>query len=79
MTTLSTRGGWLLPTPFGRFELEPLRPLKDLAVLHAWMNDPEVAAFWDLAGPRRCWTGTSPRCCPRRTRSRAWAGSTARP
>ncbi|GAA2028733.1 hypothetical protein GCM10009839_29970 [Catenulispora yoronensis] len=52
MTTLSTRGGWLLPTPFGRFELEPLRPLKDLAVLHAWMNDPEVAAFWDLAGPR---------------------------
>jgi RimJ/RimL family protein N-acetyltransferase len=52
MTTVQTRAGWLLPTPFGRFELDPLRPLKDLAVLHAWMNDPEVAAFWDLAGPR---------------------------
>jgi acetyl CoA:N6-hydroxylysine acetyl transferase len=52
MTTLQARGGWLLPTPFGRFELDQLRPLKDLAVLHGWMNDPEVAAFWDLAGPR---------------------------
>ena len=52
MTTVQTRAGWLLPTPFGRFEMDPLRPLKDLAVLHAWMNDPEVAAFWDLAGPR---------------------------
>ncbi|NUR64001.1 MAG: acetyltransferase [Catenulispora sp.] len=47
-----TRAGWLLPTPFGRFELDQLRPLRDLTVLHAWMNDPEVAAFWDLAGPR---------------------------
>lgn len=52
MTTLQTRGGWLLPTPFGRFDLDQLRPLKDLAVLHAWMNDPEVAASWELAGPR---------------------------
>jgi acetyl CoA:N6-hydroxylysine acetyl transferase len=52
MKTAQTRAGWLLPTPFGRFEVEQLRPLKDLAVLHGWMNDPEVAAFWELAGPR---------------------------
>ncbi|MEY9890378.1 RimJ/RimL family protein N-acetyltransferase [Catenulispora sp. MAP12-49] len=54
MKTAQARGGggWLLPTPFGRFEMEQLRPLKDLAVLHRWMNDPEVAAFWDLDGPR---------------------------
>lgn len=52
MKTPQNRTGWLLPTPFGRFEMEQLRPLKDLAVLHRWMNDPEVAAFWDLDGPR---------------------------
>ena len=52
MKTPQSRTGWVLPTPFGRFEVEQLRPLKDLAVLHRWMNDPEVAAFWDLDGPR---------------------------
>ena len=52
MTPLQTRNGWLLPTTVGLFELEPLRPLRDLPLLHAWMNDPEVAAYWDLAGSR---------------------------
>lgn len=52
MTTLQTRNGWLIPTSAGMFELDHLRPLRDLPALHAWMNDPEVAAFWDLAGPR---------------------------
>jgi acetyl CoA:N6-hydroxylysine acetyl transferase len=52
VTTLHTRNGWLLPTPFGVFELEHLRPLRDLPLLHAWMNDPEVAEYWELDGPR---------------------------
>jgi acetyl CoA:N6-hydroxylysine acetyl transferase len=52
MNQVQTRNGWLLPTPVGLFELEPLRPLRDLPLLHAWMNDPDVAAHWDLAGPR---------------------------
>jgi acetyl CoA:N6-hydroxylysine acetyl transferase len=52
VTTLPTRNGWLLPTPFGVFELDHLRPLRDLPLLHAWMNDPDVAEFWALDGPR---------------------------
>lgn len=52
MTALQTRNGWLIPTSGGMFELDHLRPLRELAMLHAWMNDPEVAEFWDLAGPR---------------------------
>jgi RimJ/RimL family protein N-acetyltransferase len=52
VNTLQTRNGWLLPTPFGVFELDHFRALRDLPLLHSWMNDPEVADFWDLAGPR---------------------------
>ena len=52
MTALQTRNGWLIPTSGGMFELDHLRPLRELAMLHAWMNDAEVAEFWDLAGPR---------------------------
>ncbi|MEU6895456.1 GNAT family N-acetyltransferase [Streptomyces sp. NPDC046557] len=38
-------------TPVGTFRLEPVRPHRDLELLTRWMNDPEVAAFWELAGP----------------------------
>ncbi|MBW5484919.1 GNAT family N-acetyltransferase [Streptomyces bambusae] len=38
-------------TPAGVFRLVPLRITRDLELLTRWMNDPEVAAFWDLAGP----------------------------
>ncbi|MFD4987025.1 GNAT family N-acetyltransferase [Streptomyces sp. NPDC058374] len=38
-------------TPFGIFRLVPLAPADDLALVTAWMNDPAVAAFWELAGP----------------------------
>ncbi|WP_326768247.1 acetyltransferase [Streptomyces sp. NBC_01591] len=37
-------------TPAGIFQLVPVRPERDLAVLSRWMNDPAVAAFWELAG-----------------------------
>ncbi|MEU0673081.1 GNAT family N-acetyltransferase [Streptomyces sp. NPDC006172] len=38
-------------TPAGVFRLIPVRPERDLALISAWMNDPTVAAFWELAGP----------------------------
>ncbi|MEU9105106.1 GNAT family N-acetyltransferase [Streptomyces xanthophaeus] len=38
-------------TPAGAFRLEPVRPGRDLELLTRWMNDPEVAAYWELAGP----------------------------
>ncbi|OKK23085.1 siderophore biosynthesis protein [Streptomyces sp. CB00455] len=38
-------------TPAGIFRLEPVRPDRDLEILTRWMNDPAVAAFWELAGP----------------------------
>lgn len=38
-------------TPFGVFQLVPARLERDLPLLAAWMNDPAVAAFWELAGP----------------------------
>ncbi|MER5730425.1 GNAT family N-acetyltransferase [Streptomyces sp. NPDC002138] len=38
-------------TPFGAFRLEPVRIGRDLELLTRWMNDPEVAAFWELEGP----------------------------
>ncbi|EST38493.1 hypothetical protein N566_07300 [Streptomycetaceae bacterium MP113-05] len=38
-------------TPFGAFQLVPARLERDLPLLTAWMNDPAVAAFWELAGP----------------------------
>lgn len=47
--------GWTpAGTPAGAFRLEPVGPAapeRDLALLHRWMNDPSVAAFWKLAGP----------------------------
>ncbi|MDN3292697.1 GNAT family N-acetyltransferase [Streptomyces ficellus] len=38
-------------TPAGRFQLVPVRIDRDLALISRWMNDPAVAAFWELAGP----------------------------
>ncbi|MGW3387289.1 GNAT family N-acetyltransferase [Streptomyces cinereoruber] len=38
-------------TPVGSFRLVPVRPERDLPLLARWMNDPAVAAFWELAGP----------------------------
>ncbi|MER6783870.1 GNAT family N-acetyltransferase [Streptomyces sp. NPDC000658] len=38
-------------TPVGAFRLVPVRIERDLPLVARWMNDPAVAAFWDLAGP----------------------------
>ncbi|WP_217196903.1 GNAT family N-acetyltransferase [Streptomyces buecherae] len=38
-------------TPFGAFRLVPVAIQRDLSLLTRWMNDPSVAAFWELAGP----------------------------
>ncbi|KOX18748.1 hypothetical protein ADL06_30425 [Streptomyces sp. NRRL F-6491] len=38
-------------TPAGSFRLVPVRLERDLPLLVRWMNDPAVAAFWELAGP----------------------------
>ncbi|WP_432247565.1 GNAT family N-acetyltransferase [Streptomyces sanyensis] len=44
-------GGSTVPTLAGAFRLVPVVPERDLALLVRWMNDPAVAAFWELAGP----------------------------
>ncbi len=36
----------------GTFSLRLLDPERDLDVLHRWMNDPEVARYWNKAWPR---------------------------
>ncbi|MFF0436390.1 GNAT family N-acetyltransferase [Streptomyces sp. NPDC004327] len=44
--------GWApADTPAGRFRLVPVRLDHDLALVARWMNDPAVAAFWELQGP----------------------------
>jgi RimJ/RimL family protein N-acetyltransferase len=35
----------------GRFALRPTDPARDVDLVHTWMNDPDVAAFWELDGP----------------------------
>ncbi|MGH4023600.1 MAG: GNAT family N-acetyltransferase [Pseudonocardiaceae bacterium] len=35
----------------GRFALRRLDPDHDLALVHAWMNDPGVARFWEMPWP----------------------------
>ncbi len=40
-----------MPTDAGDFRLRPVRLGSDLPLLVEWMNDPEVAAFWELDGP----------------------------
>lgn len=39
-----------IPLPSGDFQLLPVRMDRDLALISDWMNDPVVAAFWDLNG-----------------------------
>ncbi|WP_258037200.1 GNAT family N-acetyltransferase [Streptomyces sp. SM14] len=44
--------GWgATATRVGMFRLVPVVPERDLALLTGWMNDPEVAEFWELDGP----------------------------
>ncbi|WP_055701430.1 MULTISPECIES: GNAT family N-acetyltransferase [Streptomyces] len=38
-------------TAAGVFQLVPVRLERDLPLISRWMNDPAVAAFWELAGP----------------------------
>jgi lysine N6-hydroxylase len=40
-----------MATPAGEFRLRPVRLPDDLPLLTGWMNDPAVAAYWQLAGP----------------------------
>lgn len=40
-----------VPTPAGDLRLVPVVPERDIDLLAGWMNDPAVAAFWELAGP----------------------------
>ncbi|HEX2299878.1 MAG TPA: GNAT family N-acetyltransferase [Pseudonocardiaceae bacterium] len=35
----------------GRFTVRRVDPPLDLALVHAWMNDPEVARFWEMPWP----------------------------
>ncbi|MET9778345.1 GNAT family N-acetyltransferase [Streptomyces sp. NPDC006367] len=39
-------------TSRGLFQLVPVRADEDTALISRWMNDPAVAAFWELSGPR---------------------------
>ncbi|MFE2422432.1 GNAT family N-acetyltransferase [Streptomyces hokutonensis] len=39
-------------TPVGFFHLVPVLCERDLPLISGWMNDPAVAEFWELAGPR---------------------------
>ncbi|WP_030154277.1 GNAT family N-acetyltransferase [Streptomyces sp. NRRL S-244] len=49
---LDSPAGWgTTATPAGAFRLEPVRLGRDLELLTGWMNDPDVAAYWELAGP----------------------------
>ncbi|MGW6055878.1 GNAT family N-acetyltransferase [Streptomyces sp. NPDC055189] len=38
-------------TPAGVFQLVPVCVQRDLPLIGRWMNDPAVAAFWELSGP----------------------------
>lgn len=45
-------GGWgPVRTEAGVFRLRPVVPEHDLPLVAAWMNDPLVAAYWELSGP----------------------------
>lgn len=50
-STLAAPTWWDLATPAGRFTLAPVKPDRDLPIIHRWMNDPLVARYWDLDGP----------------------------
>jgi RimJ/RimL family protein N-acetyltransferase len=40
-----------LPTSAGRFTLTPVKVDRDLPLIQSWMNDPDVARYWELDGP----------------------------
>ncbi|MFC8229334.1 GNAT family N-acetyltransferase [Streptomyces sp. NPDC057287] len=45
-------GAWSpVATSAGVFQLVAVEAGRDLALISRWMNDPAVAAFWELAGP----------------------------
>ncbi|WP_329433799.1 acetyltransferase [Streptomyces sp. NBC_01280] len=49
---LDNVGAWgPVTTRSGVFQLVPVRIERDLALISRWMNDPAVAAFWELEGP----------------------------
>ncbi|MER6997445.1 GNAT family N-acetyltransferase [Streptomyces sp. NPDC000410] len=49
---LDTLADWsAATTPVGSFQLVPVRIERDLGRIARWMNDPAVAAFWELSGP----------------------------
>lgn len=48
---LAAPAWWDLATASGRFTLCPVKPDRDLPLIHRWMNDPAVARYWDLDGP----------------------------
>lgn len=49
---LDAPAGWgPVTTSVGVFRLVPVRIERDLARITRWMNDPAVAAFWELSGP----------------------------
>ncbi|WP_326687572.1 MULTISPECIES: GNAT family N-acetyltransferase [unclassified Streptomyces] len=51
---LDSPAGWpAAETGVGHFQLAPVHLGRDLPLISAWMNDPAVAAFWELAGPER--------------------------
>ncbi|MFG2681728.1 GNAT family N-acetyltransferase [Streptomyces sp. NPDC048392] len=39
-------------TPAGVFHLVPVEVERDVPLVARWMNDPAVAAYWELTGPR---------------------------
>lgn len=50
---LDSVGEWpAVATHAGTFRLTPVRLPRDLRTITTWMNDPAVAAFWELAGPQ---------------------------
>jgi RimJ/RimL family protein N-acetyltransferase len=50
---LDSVGDWpSCGTPVGTMRLMPVRMDRDLRLIAAWMNDPAVAAFWELDGPQ---------------------------
>ncbi|MFG3497088.1 GNAT family N-acetyltransferase [Streptomyces sp. NPDC047928] len=50
-----TGGGHLVitdpPLPQGTFTLRAVDPDADAELVHGWMNDPEIARYWELAEP----------------------------
>lgn len=49
---MATEAGCLVRLSAGEFSLHPLDLERDTDALHGWMNDPEVARFWEMAWPR---------------------------